>query len=473
MLTDRLLHLEEDTSILSLGEFAQRGAISLRVFNGYLELLRTSAIRGTITEPIPESGYRDFLGGLNRKKTWVIPVQCESSWSFFVARPDGVHWYQDGLIPKDQDTFQVSQCGESHKEKTAACVLLGIRLLSQGLPQIDSETIARDLSNWCTRLLIELLCQRLDPDVASVDQVYNQIGNVLSREQELEPSYFDDACGNLFPDASARTSSPAINDEDDGEERPATTARAPNRLRVSSSAEPPLSDGLSQEAVDIKNIMEVLSDATIATRCMGPYSKKDLAALCNIVSEKKIESYFHVRYCRQQIYSRLLSDTADVGDINPDRLVEIKHWTEEVRSKYVPASFILDIKAECRAWSGIRRWCRNEGFSEFTVLCAIPKTKEWSCRSLDRLCERLSDSSDTMRYLLKKTEKLCDAIVRSNLPSHTLCIELYPGKRQESFSHNAFAAFVSVDHNPVIGLDRAVSLRGRKRQRISSGNKQS
>ena len=452
----QLAQSEEGLTTPSLRDLALNDSISPSGFNGYLELLRTTSTHAEISQTIRKIQYETVLASLDRTKVWIVPMEDESSWSFYVVRPGGVHWYECGLLPADRETIR--PCRDPSKGMTAAYVLLGIRLLSQGLPQVAYQSLKINISHWCTRLLIELTCKEIDPGKESLDRARNNVEMILDREKELGTSYFDDACGDLFAqDASTGAHSPEAGYDDSGHASSNNREAMSNRQHHTYKGSDRGLHNLSQEAIDIKNIMEVLSDATIAARCMGPAAKNDLPALCNIVTGKRIESYFQVRYCRQQIYDRLLK-TGSGG------LDEIKNWTRAIHSKSMQESFIVAIEAECKQWAALQQWCKNESCSEAALLCAIPKRGEWSASALRKLHERLENANDSLRDLLKDTERLSKVIVASDLPDHTLCIELYPAKRAEVFKRDAFTAFVSVDNNPVIRLER--SLIASKRHRL-------
>ncbi|SCO54522.1 uncharacterized protein FFNC_15554 [Fusarium fujikuroi] len=474
------------TVSFSLRELASAGTVDSESFEMYLVLLRGLSEPVEITEIVEEGDYEAFVSSLDLSKTYIIPVKHEYGWSFSVFRSGNKHWYQDGLISASATMSEIATAQTQGGNGSAAYVLLGIRLLSQGLPQVDLEdfrTLDNGLTNWCTRLLVELSCGRLDPDDVSVSEQYYRIEQYCNTEQEADLE-LDEYCRRVLQltdkdlPTDARVSvSPmqrSLSPNEYASACPKQTSLSPNTNisppRVSDSPlsntstssttsdDSPSSSPLpgmttTQDDMDMKNILGILSSAALAVRKVAP-NPKSYEVLLNILSKKGIDSCFHLRRCKQQLYSQSLE-----GDTSADRSSEDSPGGSDVAGLNWES-----LRREAQQWERIRDWCNRNCVPESSILCAIPKGEPWNYTGLENLCARLMDDDDKLGDLLKKTGELCDAIVACDLPPNLLPVEVYGGKENNTCRFGFHAARISCR----LGFIK-ISLHLRKPLRIRPG----
>ncbi|KAJ9413032.1 hypothetical protein QL093DRAFT_2073536 [Fusarium oxysporum] len=422
----------------SLSELAKAGEIDSDSFKMYLDLLRGSARRVTVTKVVGKGEHEAFVSTLDPSKAWIIPVQHEHGWSFSVLRSGNKHWYEGGLISAPANISERSSTQTQH-DRSAAYVLLGIRLLAQGLPQVDLEdfgTLSNSLANWCTRLLVELSCRRLDPDDASVSEQYHKIEQYYDTEQEGDSElaqYCREVAGftgeNLPPNAYASASAMRRSLPRNTNMPPSRASRSPlsntstsSSTSVNSPSSSPLPDmATTEDDIDMKNILAILSSAALAVRTFGP-NTKSYEVLLDILSQERIDPCFHLRRCKQQLYSKFIEEGLDGDRSSEDS--SSGHDMVGVNSE--------SLRREAKQWERIRDWCNRKCVSESSILCAIPKSEAWNCAGLEKLCDRLMDDEDRLGDLLKKAGELCDAIIACDLPPHLLPVEVFRGKENNA-----------------------------------------
>ncbi|KAJ3454288.1 hypothetical protein MRS44_018182 [Fusarium solani] len=195
-----LVHISDDVVTEARRCFAQTGEISATDIHLYLGLLRNSNTALTIA---PVTLYEDFdslLHTLDREKSWVVPVQFASSWGFAVVYPDCTHWYDSGGALQKPSLPDWPRPSRFDTEDTGVIMLLGIRMVANGLPHASNDLIEEGLSHFRVRLLAELGCQKLDPDGRAFEAANGHVLYLLEREQAIHSSHFDIAWGDEYPD---------------------------------------------------------------------------------------------------------------------------------------------------------------------------------------------------------------------------------------------------------------------------------
>ncbi|KAJ3453485.1 hypothetical protein MRS44_017732 [Fusarium solani] len=495
-----LVHIEDDIITPSRRCLAQTGNISMADILAYLELLRKSNIGVDITTAIPRRELDSVVGGLDREKTWIVPVHDELGWAFAAVYPDGIHKYNMSDPRSETGPSAWPRSPSWDTEDAGVIMLLDIRLIANGFAHVADEVLNDKLPHFRNRLLVELICGQLDPDEPTVAAAAKHVTSLLGSEQQVDSEYFLAALGDRLEqsyevplDHSLQSAEPqaasAINGNID---RPveSSTSNASDHISFSiatSAPGAPVSRGKKKsqrrrrpprrspasetlpptQSNDFNNILEILSSAVIVARSVGASSKTEMHALCSVIETTAQPSDFHHRFCKANLYDQVATETIEGYDIDPRRLREYKGYIEKIRNAQVHESEVKAIEDECRLWMGLRKWCESQKIYEYTLLCAIPKGHPFSVCTLTQLQTRLYDDHDPLRYLLMDTQKLCQKIIDGSLPSHLLCVEVYPSKQKEVFCRDAFAAYTSVETNPLIPIRPAPpSSFSRTRKRI-------
>lgn len=481
----QLVHIEDDNITPSRRHLAETGDISAADIDLYLELLRTSDTSVNITTVISSDKLDSVVSGLDRERTWVIPVQTESGWAFAAIYSDSLHWYNNSQPTSETGPSAGPGSQSSDTGYTGIVMLLGIRLIAKRLPHVTDGILKDGLPHFRARLLVELICGQLDPDESTVAAAEKHVTALLGSEQQVDSEYFIDALGERlgqsyeFPldlglQGAEAQADPIINRNID-KLVDSSTSNASDHISCSiATGAPgaPVSRGkkksqrrrrpprhspapgtlLPTQSNDFHNILEVLSSAVIVARSVGASSKTEMHALCSVIETAAQPSDFHHRYCKTNLYDQIVTETIEGYDIDPRRLREYEGYIEKIRNLQVHKSEIKAIEDECRLWMDLRDWCTSRKIYEYTLLCAIPKGHLFSVCTLTQLQNRLHNEHDPLRYLLKDTEKLCKKIIDGSLPSHLLCAEVYPSKQKEVFCRGAFTAYTSVETNPLIPI---------------------
>ncbi|RSL42727.1 hypothetical protein CEP54_015374 [Fusarium duplospermum] len=518
-----LVHISDDVVTEARRYLAQTGEISATDIHLYLGLLRNSNTALTIAPVTPYEDFDSFFHTLDREKSWVVPVQFASSWGFAVVYPDCTHWYDSGgaLQKPSLPEWPRPSCFDT--EDTGVIMLLGIRLVANGLPHASNDLIEEGLPHFRARLLVELGCQKLDPDERALEAADRRVLDLLEREQEIHSSHFDDAWGDGYPDPNA---SPPGSDLDNGI---ADTTPGPAPDSALSGSADVLSDGgginlpllhpsspddrtletvnhgnvpanhridteayvidqqapcrnapamlsrvhpqhirhvdmfprpISDEGAEMKSMLLVLSDAVLTARSTSISSQTSIPVLCNIIEAGKAASDFHYRYCQTRLYEKVAMRGARAYEIDPRGSHYVGCYMNQVRRRKIGKR---RFREEGKLWLELCDICGQHGINPYSLLCAVPQRQRFSVDSMSILKTRLRNPNDPLVALLRQAGQLCQTIVEGNLPSYVMFIEVFTAKTFGAFSRDEFTAFTSIHRNALLPIPPYTARnRGRK-----------
>ncbi|RTE75979.1 hypothetical protein BHE90_009565 [Fusarium euwallaceae] len=512
-----LVHISDDVVTEPRRCLAQTGEISATDIHLYLELLRNSNPALTIA---PVTLYKDFdslLQTLDREKSWVVPVQCASSWGFAAVYPDCTHWYDSGGALQKPSLSEWPRPGRFHIGDTGVIMLLGIRMVANGLPHASSDLIEEGLSHFRVRLLAELGCQKLDPDERAFEAANGHVLCLLEREQAIHSSHFDDAWGDEHLDPNASPPGSGLNNGivdttlgsapdsallgsmsglgDGGgiglpllhagnpndrmlelvdhsnvpanhridpeayhaTDQQASCRNAPAMLRHVHPQHIPHLEVLprptSDESAEMKSMLLVLSDAVLTARSTSISSRTSIEVLLNIIEAGKVASDFHYRFCQTRIYEDVVMRGARAHEIDLRDSDYIRGYTKHMRRKRIGKKRLQE---EGKLWLELRSICDQNDINPHSLLCAVPQRQRFSADSMSTLMARLGNQNDPLSGLLKQAGDLCQRIVDGNLPPYVMFVEVFTAKTFEDFGRDDFDTFTSLEKNALRPIPRYV-----------------
>ncbi|KAJ2981954.1 hypothetical protein NQ176_g1708 [Zarea fungicola] len=428
---------------------AQQQASPRDAVQSYLDLLRHL---DSPVEILPVRPLQNEIAlsseGTNRPA--IIPFVDDDTWVFAVAYPDCVHWYDSGrdrhipsLSSPDKRAVTNHWTGPKHERNADSSIfmLMGIRCIQRGSPHLPQETAVSLASTFRARVVVELLCGKIDPPKHSVEML-------LMQEVEEQSLFFEDAMNGMdwqsSPSPDAETENGFVPLPLDP---PSLDA---NRIPPSTivSLAQPACKRVRQEhgfkVADARIILANLNEASLATRAIVRAAGRPLDILWLLVQNTSYSSAFHDRLNAILFYEEMKRYQTD-NDVKE----AMKHPTD-VRDMRI-------VQARCKFWKDICEIRSEWGEDKYVLLLAFPRTvtgRTGRSRHIQELERRLNNGDDHIQRYLHAARDICRAIVRGSLPCESLMIDVYHLKQHEPLSDSMFDAFVSVKPRARVPLPR-------------------
>lgn len=273
------------------------------------------------------------------------------------------------------------------------------------------ETVVNLTSAFRARVVIELLCGKIDPTKHATE-------SLLSQEVEEQSLFFEDAMNGIdrqspaSPDAEPENMFPPPPLDFDLTPPPATAYLAQPACKRARQE-----DGC--KVADARTILENLNEASLATRAVVRAAGTPLDILWFLVQNISSTSAFH------------------------DWLNAILFYEEMTRLRR--DNDVCELRSE---------WEEDK----YVLLLAFPRTvtgRTGRARHVQDLERRLNDRDDHLQQYLHAARDLCRAIIHSSLPCESLMIDVYHLKQHEPLSDNMYGAFVSVKPRARLPLAKA------------------
>ncbi|KAM3550780.1 hypothetical protein ARSEF4850_008179 [Beauveria asiatica] len=403
---------------------AQPRASPRDAVQSYLDLLRQL---DSPIEILPVRPLQDeiTLSSEGSARPAIIPFADGDAWAFAVAYPDCVHWYDSrrgrhvpSLSSPDERMVTNHWTGPVHErdEDSSIFMLMGIRCIQRGCPHIPQETAVNLASHFRARIVIELLCEKVDPSKSVTE-------SLLSEEVEHQTSFFDDAIHGL------------------DRRSPALSIAEPEDVFIP----PPVDFGCSPPPVaDARTILANLNEASLATRAVVRAAGTPLDILWSLVQNMSSTSAFHDRLNAILFYEEMARHQTD-NDVKE----AMKHPID-VRDMRI-------VQARCKFWKDICELRSEWEEDKYVLLLAFPRAvtgRAGRARHIHELEQRLDDRDDRLRQYLHAARDLCRAILHDSLPRESLMIDIYHLKQHEPLSDEIYDAFVSVKPRARVPLPR-------------------
>jgi hypothetical protein len=175
--------------------------LDTHVVDSYLKLIRADSPCAKIVDVRELRHDCNEIGDEGVHLATIMPFQDGDGWAFAVAYPDCIHWY-DSRPSADIPVFRVRDkrpvvddwTGPKEFKPTDSGVLmlLGIRRLQHGIPHLDQSAANRSGPAYRSRILIELLCGKLNPTTSELESLVARVrqeqgqGQGQGQEQGLE-----------------------------------------------------------------------------------------------------------------------------------------------------------------------------------------------------------------------------------------------------------------------------------------------
>ncbi|KAM3519859.1 hypothetical protein MY4038_009648 [Beauveria bassiana] len=415
----------------------------------YLDLLRQLDSPVEIL-PIRPLQNEITLSSEGSARPAIIPFVGGDAWSFAVAYPDCVHWYDSrrgGHVPSlsSPDDRMVTNhwTGPVHErdEDSSIFMLMGIRCIQRGCPHIPQEVAVSLVSHFRARVVIELLCEKIDPSKHSTERL-------LSREVEDQSLFFEGAINGVHGQ------SPALSDaepEDLFAPPPLDFSRSPPPATASlvQPACKRVRQGSGCKVADARTILANLNEASLATRAVVRAAGTPLDILWLLVQNSPSTSAFHDRLNAILFYDHMARHQTD-NDVRE----AMKHPID-VRDMRI-------VQARCKFWKDICELRSEWEEDKYVLLLAFPRAvtgRTGRARHVHELEQRLNDRGDQLRQYLHAARDLCRAILHNTLPRESLMIDIYHLKQHEPLSDDMYDAFVSVKPRARVPLPRSARRR--------------
>lgn len=394
----------------------------------------------------------------------IIPFQDGDSWAFAVAYSDCIHWYdsRQGQQPPSISAARrqilngwtgPKQCAERPQD-SGIFMLLGIRCISQGAPHVSQEAADKLVPSFRARLVVELVCGKLEPSGAEFEQL-------KEREREEQSTFFDEAMNGIAqaagpPITPPESVGPARNTASpDGLNQPTVEPPPAERRRTETDKQihprPAKSRSRRIAPDDRRLILENLSEAVLASRSTQVTAQSDLAVLWKLVRTGNVGSAFHQRY-HAVLFCDKMESLRDRNAIS--RAMELPHDDRCVQEMN---SMLL----HCQFWRDVCNLCQDWGMGRYVVLLAVSRiTSARSLRHrekqglLSELRSRLTNRNDPLGGWLAQARELCMAVVANELPVDRLMIDVYGLKRYDALDDRSYGAYTSLDPRCKLPLPR-------------------
>ncbi|KAJ2983489.1 hypothetical protein NQ176_g649 [Zarea fungicola] len=425
-------------------KMAQQQASPRDAVQSYLDLLRHLDSPVEIL-PIRTLQNEITLSSEGTAHPAIIPFVDGNMWAFAVAYPDCVHWYDsrhDRHIPSlslpDKRAVTNRWTGPKHERNADSGIfmLMGIRCIQRGCPHLPQETAVNLASAFRARVVIELLCGKIDPSRHSAERL-------LSQEVEDQSLFFEDAMNGIDRQSPF---SPDMETQNIFVPPPLDANRIPPSTAVSLAQ--PACKRVRQEngfkVADARTILANLNEASLTTRAVVRAAGTPLDILWLLVQNTSYTSAFHDRLNAVLFYEEMKRHETD-SDVKE----AMKHPID-VRDMRI-------VQARCKFWKDACELRSEWGEDKYVLLLAFPRTvtgRTGRSRHIQELEQRLNDRGDHLQQYLHAVRDICRAIVHSSLPCESLMIDVYHLKRHEPLSQSMFDAFVSVKPRARVPLPR-------------------
>ena len=423
---------------------AQQQAPPRDAVQSYLDLLRhlDSPVNILPIRPLKDHITLSSEGSV---RPAIIPFVEGSTWAFAVAYPDCVHWYdsrRDQPIPSlsspDKRVVTNYWTGPKHERSgdSGIFTLMGIRCIQRGGPHLPQETAVNLTLAFRARVVIELLCGKIDPSRHAAE-------SLLSQEVEEQSLFFEDAMNGIdrqspaSPDAEPENMLAPSPFDFDLSPTPATASLAQpacKRVRQESGC----------KVADARTILANLNEASLATRAVVRSAGTPLDILWLLVQNISSTSAFHDRLNAILFYEEMTRHQTD-NDVK-----EAMQHPIDVRDMRI-------VQARCKFWKDVCELRSEWEEDKYVLLLAFPRAvtgRTGRARHIQELERRLNDRDDHLQQYLHAARDLCRAIIHSSLPCESLMIDIYHLKQHEPLSDSMYDAFVSVKPRARVPLPR-------------------
>ncbi|KAK4074952.1 hypothetical protein Purlil1_12801 [Purpureocillium lilacinum] len=448
----------------SLLKVAGGASLDVDIINDYLEILRQDSEFADIF-PVRTLGEGANIGakeGLQRPA--IIPYSDDTTWAFAVAYHDAIHWYDS----RSRDIPVMSASGarkvvanwtgpKSEDVDSGVLMLLGIRCIQKGSPHRSQSVAEGMLPSFRSRLFVELLCQKLNPDEHDFEQL-------LVQEQNSHSLFFDDATHGMDVELRQPTIEPitpadsSIPDLAAGVPDLTPNRELPSRIVASKTSHRAVTtSNVVQQRQLIPDsrrcILEHLSEAVLAYRSPWLSSYANLAVLWHSVKRGTLGSVFHERYHAVLFYDQM-KQLHDDGAIERAMKYQVDpQCITKMRSAQSQCKFWYDLCNTLDGWEG--------KYALLLTLPGSPSIRGLRCaekqRIIDEIRFRLARHSDPLQHWLRQAEDICDAIVKQKLPAENLMIDVYHLKTHETIGDNEFEAYTSLNPRVRLPLPRVAN----------------
>ncbi|EJP61525.1 uncharacterized protein BBA_09549 [Beauveria bassiana ARSEF 2860] len=383
----------------------------LRQLDSPIEILTIRPLQNEIT-----------LSSEGSARPAIIPFVDGDAWAFAVAYPDCVHWYDSrrgrhvaSLSSPDERIMTNHWTGPVHErdEDSSIFMLMGIRCIQRGCPHILQETAVNLASHLRARVVIELLCEKIDPSKQSPAL------SIAEPEDVFVPPPVDFGCSP--PPATASLVQPAC-----------------KRVWQESGC----------NVADARTILANLNEASLATRAVVRAAGTPLDFLWLLVQNMSSTSAFHDRLNSTLFYEEMARHQTD-NDVKE----AMKHPID-VRDMRI-------VQARCKFWKDICELRSEWEEDKYVLLLAFPRAvtgRTGRARHIHELEQRLDDRDDRLRQYLHAARDLCRAILHNFLPRESLMIDIYHLKQHEPLSDEIKATLaISMAHRLIISREGLTS----------------
>ncbi|KEY63944.1 hypothetical protein S7711_11618, partial [Stachybotrys chartarum IBT 7711] len=416
-----------------LRHLAQGLHLETCIVEEYLTLLRESHPKYPIVQVCRLSSDFDIMRHIQsiERRPAMLPVQDGNHWLFAALYSDIVHWYDSrpgSVTParlaanrRLHDSTGPLQ-KEDRPEDSGLFMLLGLRLVANRHAHV-SQKEADMISNFRTRVLVELLSKKLDPGAGEFDQLLRQEDELLERlrdKYEEQSQFFDDATAGM-----------------------GLQPRQFTTYRQALPTPPPSQDPLE----GCKIILKTVCDAVRLVRSVCVGKSTELAVLWSCI-DRTAASEYHRRYNGALFYDKLEQYKAVDGLV-----LETEHGIDQPTFKKMKKA-----QPKYKFWRDLYHLHEEEGLAKYkdTLLCFLEEcpNEDEQDETISEARRRLSNPADPLGYQLEKATKLCRAIMECNLPKERLMIEEYPYRAQYPLTDELYGAFLSLDPRPKVSLPR-------------------
>ncbi|KAG9250650.1 uncharacterized protein F5Z01DRAFT_693796 [Emericellopsis atlantica] len=397
----------------------------------YLELLRAQSpayARIAQTQRLDRTKVT-YVGDQGADYPMIIPFRDDDAWSFAVAYPDCVHWYESrtqAAIPRldagaravvtDWTGPKVSPDGEGD---TGIIALLGIARLQQGAPHVSQDVADGQASSFRTHVLAAVACKALEPpDEALASMLLDD------QQDEIPSTFFYDALYGCDMDRDDRRALPSTR---------------PQRCDARTWSD------------DRHIILGNLCEAVRAYRSIQASDRRNLPTLWQSVTGSAIGSVFHerlnaVRFCEEM-----------EGLGTPEDVRQAMSYSVDLEC--VPK--MRGLQKQCEFWRDVCNLRRDWNMGKYVLLLALPThpplrqlataSKAQLLRNLKR---RLDDETHPLETWLKQSQPLCAAIMTNSLPQKSLLIDIYLIRRHGEIDDADYEMYVNTNPQAKRALPR-------------------
>ncbi|KAH7016324.1 uncharacterized protein B0I36DRAFT_436048 [Microdochium trichocladiopsis] len=198
-----------------------------------------------------------------------------------------------------------------------------------------------------------------------------------------------------------------------------------------------------------KAILSMLHDAVRVVRSVEVNDSKDIRTLWSLAQESNLRSEFHRRYNCALFYDRFEPlETRDSGTLASSHGIDEETFQEMRKAQ-----------PKNRFWSILRDLADESNLQNHKdALLCIPvhhstlRTDKARSTTIKDIKERLQNDHDPLKGYLQAAIRLCDAILKLQLPSYPLMIENFRSKSWDPLTDDLYKALLSLERHPRIPL---------------------